>query len=260
MYQETVEYFHHVMTESKNFLDLINSDYTFLNEALAKHYSIGGVTGDDFRKVTLQDRNRGGVIGMGSILVTTSLPLRTSPVKRGQFVLEELLGTPAPPPPPDAGELPEGEAAAENVSIRDLLVFHRSKPSCAGCHEKMDPIGFGMENFDAVGRWRTAYGDKPIIAWDTLSSGETFNGPAELKKILLSKNALFARVLSEKMFTYALGRNVEFTDELYLQALIKNLMENEFNTELFVLELVSSYPFRYAINDPLEKYKSITKN
>jgi hypothetical protein len=260
MYQETVEYFHHVLTESKNFLDLIHSDYTFLNEELAKHYSITGVSGQAMRKVVLTNRNRGGVIGMGSVLVSTSLPLRTSPVKRGQFVLEEILGTPAPPPPPDAGELPEKEAAEEGASIRDLLVFHRSKPSCAGCHEKMDPIGFGMENFDPVGRWRDGYGDKPIVAWDTLSSGEIFNGPGELKKILLSKNALFARVLSEKMFTYALGRNVDFTDELYLQKLVKNLTDNNFNTESFMLELISSYPFRYAINDKLEKYKSITKN
>lgn len=260
MYQETVEYFHYVLTESKNFLDLINSNYAFLNEELAKHYNIGGVTGRELRKVTLNDPSRGGVIGMGSILVTTSLPLRTSPVKRGQFVLEEILGTPAPPPPPDAGELAETEAAAENASLRELLIFHRSKPACASCHERMDPIGFGLENFDAVGRWRDSYGKKPIIAWDTLSSGEVFQGPAELKKILATKNSLFARVIAEKMFTYALGRNVEFTDEPYMEMLVKNLVHNEFNSEAFILELVTSYPFRYAINDKLEKYKVIAKN
>ena len=260
MYNETVQYFHHVLTESKNFLDLINSNYTFLNEGLANYYGIPGVKGDSLRKVVLHDNVRGGVIGMGSVLASTSLPLRTSPVKRGQFVLEEILGTPAPPPPPDAGELPEEKAAAENASMRDLLVLHRSKPSCQGCHQKMDPIGFGLENFDPTGRWRNGYGNTPIIAWDTLPSGEVFNGPAELKKILVTKEALFARVISEKMFTYALGRNVEFTDELYIQNLVNNLLENKFNSEKFILKLVCSPPFRYAVNDKLEKYKSIAKN
>lgn len=260
LYQETVEYFHYVLTESKNFLDLINSNYTFLNEKLAEHYDIPGVKGDSLRKVVLKDRTRGGVMGMGSILASTSLPLRTSPVKRGQWVLEELLGTPAPPPPPDAGELPEEEAAAEDASIRELLVLHRSKPACQSCHEKMDPIGFGFENFDPVGRWRDSYGgEKPIIAWDTLGSGEPFNGPVELKKILVSKNDLFARVIAEKMFAYALGRNVDFTDELFIKSLVENLLENNFNTELFIMELVNSRPFRYAVNDKLEKY-ALNKN
>ena len=125
----------------------------------------------------------------------------------------------------------------------------------------MDPIGFGMENFDPVGRWRSTYGgDKPIISWDTLSTGEAFNGPLELKKILATKKNLFARVIAEKMFMYALGRNVDFTDELYVQALVKNLIDHDFNTDDFILGLVTSYPFRYAINDKLEKYKSVTKN
>jgi hypothetical protein len=260
MYQELVEYFHHVLTEGENFLDLIDSDYTFLNEELALHYGIDGVKGEELRKVTLQDRTRGGILGMGSVLTSTSLPLRTSPVLRGKWVLEEILGTPAPPPPPDAGELSEEEAGAEGASIRDLLVLHRSKPECISCHQKMDPIGFGLENFDPVGRWRNGYGEDTIVAWDTLPSGEIFNGPAELKKILFNKNDLFARTLTEKMFTYAIGRNVEFKDELYVQELIKNLLENNFNTEKFIVKLVNSYPFRYKINDSAEKFRVLTKN
>ena len=258
MYNEMVEYFYHVLSTSKNFLDLIDSDYTFLNEKLAMHYGIEGVKGDSMRKVVLQDRRRGGVISMGSVLATTSLPLRTSPVKRGQFVLEELLGTPAPPPPPNVGELPE-RAAAEDASLRELLTLHRSNPSCAGCHQKMDPIGFGLENFDPTGKWRDSYGNTPIIAWDTLATGEIFNGPRQLKKILLEKDSLFARVIAEKMFTYALGRNVEFTDELFIRDLVRNLETNNFNTDEFMLALVTSYPFLNAINDPLEKYKTIAK-
>jgi hypothetical protein len=124
----------------------------------------------------------------------------------------------------------------------------------------MDPIGFGLENFDPVGRWRNGYGEETIIAWDTLPSGEIFNGPAELKKILVSKNDLFARTLTEKMFTYAIGRNVEFKDELYVQELIKNLQENNFNTEKFIIELTNSYPFRYKVNDTAEKFRVLTKN
>lgn len=260
MYDETVEYFHHVISQSKSLKELISSDYTFLNEELSHHYGISGVKGKEFTKLKLKDQVRGGVISMGSVLVSTSLPLRTSPVKRGQFVLEEILGTPAPPPPPDAGELEEDEAAAENASIRDLLVLHRSKPSCMGCHQKMDPIGFGLENFDPVGRWRENYGEKnPIVAWDTLPSGEIFNGPGELKKILVTKDSLFARVISEKMFTYALGRSVEFTDELYIRELMNNLFENEFNSTEFILELIGSYPFRFAVNDKTEKY-NVTEN
>lgn len=260
MYDELVEYFHHVLTESKNFLELIDSDYTFLNEELANHYGIKGVEGSEMRKVALTDRNRGGILGMGSVLTATSLPLRTSPVLRGKWVLEEILGTPAPPPPPDAGELSEEEAGKEGASIRDLLVLHRSKAECQSCHQKMDPIGFGLENFDPVGRWRTGYGEQPIIAWDTLSSGEIFNGPAELKKILISKDELFARNLSEKIFTYAIGRNVEFKDELYIQELVKNLQDNNFDTEEFILALVKSYPFRYKVNDSAEKFRILAKN
>jgi hypothetical protein len=260
MYGEVVEYFYHVLRERRNFLDLVDSDYTFLNEELARHYGVGGVKGEAMRKVTLQDRNRGGVLGMGGVLASTSLPLRTSPVLRGKWVLEEMLGTPAPPPPPDAGELPEEAATDKNASIRDLLVLHRSKPACAGCHQKMDPIGFGLENFDPVGRWRSHYGDRPIaVIWDTLPSGEVFNNPAGLKQILLSKEDEFARTLSEKMFVYATGRNVGFADELYLQRLIKNLKRHRFDPEPFIVELVNLEPFRYKVNDKGDRFNVARK-
>ncbi len=261
MYQELVEFFHHVMTDSRDFLDLLDSDYTFLNETLANHYGISGVEGDDFRKVALTDRNRGGILGMGSVLTATSLPLRTSPVLRGKWVLEEILGTPAPPPPPDAGELSEEEAGAEDASIKDLLVLHRSKPECQSCHQKMDPIGFGLENFDPVGRWRDSYGKggELIVAWDTLSSGEVFRSPAELKGILMDKKELFARNLTEKIFTYAIGRRVEFKDELFVKELMDNLLENNFDTESFMVALISSYPFRYKVNDNAEKFRVLAK-
>ena len=253
MYQEMVEYFYYILTESRNFLDLIDSDYTFLNEELAKHYGIKGVEGRHMRKVTLTDRNRGGVLGMGSVLATTSMPLRTSPVLRGKWVLEEILGTAPPPAPPDVGELPAEATTDENASIRELLTLHRAKPACAGCHQRMDPIGFGLENFDPSGRWRDSYGKTPIVAWDTMPGGEIFDGPAGLKKILLSHEDDFARSLAERMFIYATGRNVGFQDELFMQRLVKNLKENRFDTEKFIIELVNLEPFRYKVNDKGER-------
>lgn len=256
MYQETVDFFHHTLTQSHNFLDLLDSDYTYLNEELAQHYGIPGVSGPEMRPVVLEDRKRGGVLSMGSVLASTSLPLRTSPVLRGKWVLEEIMGTPPPPPPPDAGVLPEEEAAQPDASLRELLAVHRDKPECYSCHQKMDPIGLGLENYDALGRWRTHYGEEPIVVWDTLSSGEVFQGPAELKKILLTKQENFARTLAEKMFTYAIGRNIEFVDEPTMQKLTNNLLTHQFNPEEFIMELVYSYPFRYRINDFRPKLKS----
>lgn len=253
MYREMVEYFYYILTDSKNFLDLIDSDYTFVNEELAKHYGIEGVKGQHMRKVILEDRNRGGVLGMGSVLATTSMPLRTSPVLRGKWVLEEMLGTAPPPAPPDVGELPPEATTDKNASIRDLLTAHRAKPACAGCHQRMDPIGFGLENFDPSGRWRDSYGTTPIIAWDTMPGGEIFNGPQGLKKVLLKHEDDFARSLAERMFIYATGRNVGFSDELFLQRLVKNLKENRFNTEQFIIELVNLEPFRYKVNDKGER-------
>ena len=254
MYQEMVEYFNYVLNDSRNFLDLIDSDFTFLNEELANHYGIAGVEGKGMRKVQLTDRRRGGVLGMGSVLASTSMPLRTSPVLRGKWVLEEIMGTPPPPPPPDAGELPEAASHKKDANLRQLLEAHRAKPTCANCHQKMDPIGFGLENFDPLGRWRDSYGDAPIIAWDTLPSGEVFKGPEDLKRILRTKEDEFARNLSEKMFIYATGRNVGFVDELFLQRLVKNLKDNRFNPEKFIIELVNLEAFRYKVNDKGERF------
>jgi hypothetical protein len=255
MYQEAVEYFYYVLKEG-NFLDLIDSDYTFLNEELANHYDVEGVKGADMRLVKMADHRRGGVLSMGGVLATTSMPLRTSPVLRGKWVLEEILGTPPPPPPPDAGQLPEEKANHKNARIRDLLASHREQPTCAGCHQKMDPIGFGLENYDPIGRWRNSYGDKLelIDAKDALPSGEVFSGPEELKKILRSKEDEFARNLSEKMFIYSTGRSVGFTDELFIQRLVKNLKTNRFDPEQFIMELVQLEPFRYKVNDKGERF------
>ncbi len=250
MYEETVTFFHYVLTERQNFLDLLDSDYVFLNEALAKHYGIEKVEGDDFVKVSLSDRRRGGVLGLGSVLTSTSLATRTSPVLRGKWVLEQILGTPAPPPPPDVPDLEAARQASSELDFRAVLELHRSKPACNSCHQKMDPIGLGLENFDAIGRWREGYGEQPIDASGVLVDGTAFEGPSELKLILLQEKALFARNLTRKVLSFALGRNIRFQDKPTVDHLTEHLLEHDFHTVDFITEVVTSFPFRYRKSDP----------
>ncbi|MDB6077575.1 MAG: Protein of unknown function (DUF1587)/Protein of unknown function (DUF1592)/Protein of unknown, partial [Akkermansiaceae bacterium] len=182
MYRESVDFFNYLVSDNRPATELIKADYTFANAELAKHYGIPGVEGDEMRKVALNDPQRGGVIGQGSVLVVTSQPLRTSPVKRGKWILDTLLGTPPPPPPPDAGVLPGDDHSPEGLTFRQQLEAHRTRANCAACHAKIDPLGFGLENFDAVGRWRsTDANGKPVDSAATLPGGRQFSTPAELK-------------------------------------------------------------------------------
>ena len=249
LYDEAVEYFYHALTEEKNLLKLVNSNYTFLNEKLADYYGIEGVKGTEFRKTELSDPNRGGILGMGSVLTVTSLPLRTSPVLRGKYVLEQILGTPPPPPPMNVAELTEDQGALSELGLRKLLEVHRKDPACFGCHQKLDPLGLGLENFDAIGRWRESYGETSIDPSGELADGRPFSGPAELKEILVEDKAKVARNFATKMLSYALGRSVLFTDEPILRRLEDCLMNNNFNPEIFLTELVKSYSFRMKLND-----------
>ena len=249
LYRETIEYFYYVLTESKNLMDLINSNYTFLSEDLANYYGIPGVEGERFRKVNLQDSTRGGVLGMGSVLTTTSFATRTSPVLRGKWVMEQLLGISPPPPPPVVAELTEDENTHNELGLRKILELHRSKPDCQSCHEKMDPLGLGLENFDPGGRWRSSYGQVDIDPSGVTADGQEFAGPVELKRILMKEREKIARNLSSKMLSYALGRSLLFTDEPALRRLDDSLLQNNFNPELFIIELVKSYPFRMKLND-----------
>lgn len=249
MYKETTAYFHHVLTESNNFLDLINSNYTFVNNELAEFYGLDRVNGSDFQLVRVTDGIRGGLLGMGSVLAVTSLPTRTSPVLRGKWVMEEILGISPPPPPPDVSELPEDDGSHEDLGLRALLERHRSDPACQSCHEKMDPLGIGLENFDAVGRWRESYGKIPIDPSGVLSTGQKFAGPSELKQLLMAEKEKFARNLSTRFLSYAVGRSVLFTDEIAIRDLTENLLSNNFNPKDFISELVKSYSFRMKIKD-----------
>ncbi len=249
LYRETVEYFYYVLTKSKKMLELINSNYTFLNKELADYYGIDGVTSEDFQKIVLNDSSRGGVLGMGSVLSTTSFPLRTSPVIRGKWVMEQLLGISPPPPPAVVAELTEDENAHEEIGLRRILEKHRASVECNSCHVKMDPLGLGLENFDPMGRWRTSYGKALVDPSGVMADGRSFQGPAQLKMLLLTEKAKIARNLSSRMLSYALGRSVLFTDEPALQRLDETLLKTNFNPESFIIEIVKSYPFRKKVSD-----------
>ncbi|MEZ4828791.1 MAG: DUF1592 domain-containing protein [Bacteroidia bacterium] len=257
MYQEVVQYFYHVFYRSRNLLDLIDSDYTFLNETLARHYGIEGVAGDEMRAVLLSDKSRGGVLGMGAVLTASSLPTRTSPVLRGKWVLEQMLGTPPPPPPPDVPELEDAKKSVKNeLDLRELLSLHRAPSTCAGCHQKMAPIGLGLENFDAIGRWREKYGETPIDASGVLVTGQQFEGPAALKEILCEDREKFARNISRKLLSYALGRGVGFTDSPTINQMTESLTQNNFDSQELMLTLITSYPFHYKRSDMPERYNN----
>lgn len=246
MYRESVDFLKYLLRENRPATELVHADYTFLNAELARHYGVDGVEGNRLRKVRLDDRNRGGVIGQASILTATSMPLRTSPVKRGVWILDNLLGTPPPPPPQDAGVLPADDRSSEGLSFREQLEIHRDKPNCSGCHSKIDPLGFGLENFDAIGRWRDRdVNGKPVDSLAVLPGDIRFSTPAELKDQLLSSDELFLRNLSRRMLSYALGRQLEYYDEPVVSELVSDLRGHQLKLRSLVSAIVRSHPFQH---------------
>ncbi|WP_052572969.1 DUF1592 domain-containing protein [Haloferula sp. BvORR071] len=245
MYRESVEFFNYLVQANRPASELINASYTFVNAELAQHYGITGVSGSQMQKVELSDPNRGGVIGQASILTATSLPLRTSPVKRGKWILDTLLGTPPPPPPPDAGVLPGDDKSTSGLSFRATLEMHRKRATCAACHEKIDPLGFGLENFDAIGRWRTTDANgAPIDSKAVLPGDIAFSTPAELKKLLAGSDDLFLRNLARKILGYSLGRPLEYYDEPVISELVVKLRKDELKMQTLILSVVESQPFQ----------------
>lgn len=255
MLKETELFLKAIVEEDRSILDLIDADFTFVNGALARHYGLsqgpggrpgrGGNRGrDEFVRVTLPSGERGGLLTQASILTVTSNPTRTSPVKRGRWVLEQLLGTPPPPPPPDVPELKDDQKSALTGSLRQRMEQHRSNPACANCHAKMDPLGFAFENFDAIGAFRKKDGGFDIDPSGVLPDGRAFQGPAELKAILKEKKDLFARNLAEKMLTYAVGRGVEYYDKPSIDRITAALAKNDYKFSTLVVEMVKSDPFR----------------
>jgi hypothetical protein len=244
MVRETELYFDHVMREDRSVLEFLDSDYTFLNERLAKHYGIGGVKGSEFRKLVLTDKSRGGLLTQGSVLTVTSNPTRTSPVKRGKWILENILGTPPPPPPPDVPELPDDSHAVLTGSLRQRMEKHRENPSCAVCHAKLDPLGFGLENFDAVGAFREQDGTFKIDPSGELPDGSKFSGPAELRKVLLKRADLFRKNLAEKMLTYALGRGLEYYDKCTVEDIVAALKKGDDRFSALMIAVVQTDAFQ----------------
>jgi hypothetical protein len=202
------------------------------------------VTGNEFRLVKLTDPDRGGVLTQASVLTVTSNPTRTSPVKRGKWVLEQLLGTPPPPPPPGAGELRDDEQVALTGSLRQRMEQHRANPACAQCHARMDPLGFGLENFDAIGAWRDRDGQFAIDASGTLPDGSSFKRPSELKAILKARKDDFARCFTEKMLTYALGRGLEYNDKCAVDEIAAALANDGYKFSTLTQRIVASDPFQ----------------
>lgn len=261
MLQETALFFGEIVREDRSVLDLIDADYTYLNETLARHYGITDTVGnrvgtpaksklpggkafprDTFTRVTLPLKERGGLLSHASVLTVTSNPTRTSPVKRGRWVLEQLLGTPPPPPPPN---VPELEAQNKLTgTLRQRMEQHRANPACASCHAQMDALGFGLENFDAIGTWRTKDGEEAIDASGTLPDGKSFNGPADLKAVLKEKKELVIRNITEQLLTYALGRGLEYYDSRAIRQISGEAAKQDHKFSALVTAIVKSDPFR----------------
>jgi hypothetical protein len=243
MQRETELFVTEVVQKNLPLSTFLDADFTFVNERLAKHYGIPDVKGKEFRKVSLAATTRRGIMTQASILTLTSNPTRTSPVKRGKWVLETILGTPPPPPVPNAGDLQEGEEL--KGTLRQRMEQHRANPTCASCHNRMDPIGFGFENFDAIGAWRTKDGTFPIEPGGTLPSGQSFQTPLELVAVLKQRDGDFRRCFTEKMLTYALGRGLESGDRIYVADIAKAAAGRGDTVSALIQEIVTSEPFRF---------------
>ena len=249
MKQETELLFESIVREDRNVIDLLTAGYTFVNERLAKHYGIPNVMGNRFRRVQLSDPNRFGLLGQASILTITSTAIRTSPVQRGKYVMEVLLGTPPPPPPPNVPALPENAEsrtghAAKPLSVRQRLEDHRVNPNCAGCHKLMDPIGFSLENFDTVGVWRTNDSGFPIDSTGVMFDGANLNGPASLRQAILGHADLFLETFAGNLLSYAMGRVLEPSDMPVVRAVVKEAAENDSRFSALVMAVVKSVPFQ----------------
>jgi hypothetical protein len=235
-----------VLLRDHSVLDLLDADYTFVNERLALHYGIGGVRGDRFRRVTLQDRNRWGLLGKGGVLMTTSYPNRTAPVLRGAWILENIMGTPPSPPPPNVEAFPENKDGEKARSIRAIMEQHRANPSCNACHGVMDPLGFALENFDAIGQWRSVdrYAATPIDASGKLVDGTPVTGPVDLRVALRHRPEQFVQTFTEKLMTYALGRSVEYYDMPTVRRIVRDAARDNYRFASIVDGIVRSPAFQ----------------
>src|SRR5688572_19897220 len=242
--KETELFVESIMREDRSVLTLLDADYTFVNGRLARHYGIPNVYGSHFRRVKLVGEERRGLLGQGSILTVTSYPNRTSPVLRGKYILENILGTPPSPPPPDVPDLTENAPGEEPKSLRARMELHRRTPTCASCHRVMDPLGFALENFDGVGEWRVKEVGGSIDPVGQLADGAPVDGPVALRKALLKRPEMFARTLTQKLMTYGLGRGVEYKDRPLIRAIVRDASKQNYRFSSIVLGIVKSAPFQ----------------
>lgn len=252
-HRETELVFRTIMSEDRSIVDLLDADYTFVNERLARHYGIDGVKGSYFRRIELApDSPRRGILGQGSLLTVTSVANRTSPVVRGAWILENLFGAPPPSPPPGVESNLDDAAAAAVSSLRERLELHRRNPTCAACHAIMDPIGLSLENFDLIGAWRTEDTGQPIDASGTLADGTVLAGPLDLRRALLARSDAFVTSATEKLMTYALGRSVEYYDMPAIRAILRDAASDNYRFSSLVYGIVTSVPFRMRVKAPVE--------
>jgi hypothetical protein len=252
--QETQLFLESNLREDRSVVDLLNADYTFVNERLARFYGIPNIYGSHFRRVSLDGHDeRRGLLGQGSILTVTSYANRTSPTIRGKWLLTNVLGTPPPPPPPDVPSLKETPPNGRVLTMRERMEQHRSNAACAVCHAQMDPLGFALENFNGVGEWRTtSEAGNPVDASGTLPNGVKFNGPAELRKVLLSHPEQFANTVTDRLLTYALGRGVEYYDQPAIRKITREAASNDYKWSSLILGIVNSTPFQMRMSKPQE--------
>jgi hypothetical protein len=244
MKEETELFFDSIMREDRSVMDLLNADYTFVNERLARHYGMPNIYGSRFRRVPVQNEARRGLLGQASILTVTSYPNRTSPVERGKWILTNLLGVPPQPPPPNIPPLPDNGADGKVLSLRERMERHRANPVCAGCHRVMDPIGFSMENFDGIGRWRAKEDGLVIDASGTLFTGARLDGVNALRQEMTKRPEVFVGVLAERMLTYGVGRGLEYYDMPAVRTIVQDARSTNYRFSSIVLGVVRSVPFR----------------
>ncbi len=242
-------FFGGLVRDDRSLLELLDADYAYLNEELAGHYGISGVTGAEMRRVALGEAKRGGVLGWGAVLTATSTPLRTSPVIRGKWVLETLFGEQLPPPPPDAGELAQEDGQTAGQTVRRRLERHRNDPECAACHNRIDPLGFALENYDAIGRWRDEENGLAVDVSGVLPTGQRFDGVDQLKDILLAQKERFAKTVVERMLAFALGRKLEYYDEPAVRKIVADVIAADYKIGKVIEGVAACYPFRYRRAD-----------
>jgi hypothetical protein len=251
MRQETKLFFDSILHEDRSVLDLLNADYTFVNERLARHYGMPNIYGSQFRRIPVTDPARRGLLGQASILTVTSYPNRTSPVQRGKWILTNILGTPPLPPPPNVPELKENAEGAQPKSVRERMEAHRADAVCAGCHKVMDPVGFALENFDAIGRWRASDDGAKIDPSGVLFNGAKVDGAVELRQTLTSRPEVFVGVMAEKLLTYALGRGVEYYDMPAVRRIVRDAAARDFKFSSLIAGVVRSAPFQMKTKAPV---------